>query len=120
MPTIGFYFPAAMTKGAVNALRSRLNKIAAGFGYTASAGPTTGQGNLAEMLTALDAGELVITLLPPEQRRWLLEWIEEQIPAMPQGNFRDIGIVEALETIAQSIQAANVRQADADESQANA
>lgn len=67
MPAIGFYFPSHMTKEDVNALRERLNEVAASFGYTASRGPTAGQGNLAEMLIAIDSGELALVLLPDEQ-----------------------------------------------------
>lgn len=67
MPTIGFYFPSYMSNDDVNALRERLNEVAASFGYTASRGPTAGQGNLAEMLIAIDAGELAMVLLPDEQ-----------------------------------------------------
>lgn len=67
MPAIGLYFPSYMTNEDVNALRERLNEIAAAFGYTASRGPTAGRGNLAEMLVAIDSGELTLILLPDEQ-----------------------------------------------------
>lgn len=76
MPAIGLYFPSYMTKDDVNALRERLNEIAASFGYTASRGPTAGQGNLTEMLIAIDSGELALVLLPDEQIHNALQVLE--------------------------------------------
>ena len=59
MATMGLYI-RGLTQPEVNALRGRLNELAAHHGYLAKRGPTTGQGNLAAMLVALDAGELAI------------------------------------------------------------
>jgi hypothetical protein len=59
MSTIGLYFE--LSKADTNALRTRLNAIAATHGYTAKRGPTTGQGNLARLLQAIDAGEIILT-----------------------------------------------------------
>ena len=72
--TIGLYF--RRDQGSANALRSRLNEIAATFGYTATRGATTGQGNLSEMLEAIDAGELALVLLPDEHFRPALEALD--------------------------------------------
>jgi hypothetical protein len=66
MSTFGIYFRSRDQESA-NALRSRLNDLAATFGYTAERGATAGQGNLAAMLVAIDAGELALVLLPDEQ-----------------------------------------------------
>lgn len=61
MPTIGFYF-RGLTQTEVNALRTRLNELAARHGYLALRGATKarGEGNLAAMLVAIDAGELTV------------------------------------------------------------
>lgn len=67
MATIGLYIPGSQ-EGA-NALRSRLNKIAREMGYYASRGPTAGDGNLAEMLVAIDSGEIALVLLSDEELR---------------------------------------------------
>ena len=69
MPAIGLYFPNCLDRAAVNALRSRLNAIAAELGYYANLrSPTAGRGNLPELLIAIDAGEVALVLLPDEQR----------------------------------------------------
>jgi hypothetical protein len=56
MATLGFYF-AGLSDEEANELRRRLNEIAAQLGYTAKAGPTTGQGNAAALLAAIVKGE---------------------------------------------------------------
>lgn len=66
MTAIGLYF-RGLDREETNALRARLNKHAAFHGYTATRGPTAGQGNLAEMLQAIDAGELATVLLADSQ-----------------------------------------------------
>ena len=105
MATVGFYFKE-MSKEDVNALRSRLNNLAATFGYTAERGPTAGQGNLAEMLMAIDTGELALVLLPDTQYRPALETLDGIAADLPPDNW--------AETIAASIRAALQRQAEAD------
>ena len=66
MPTIGLYF-RGLTQSELNALRGRLNELAASYGYLALRGPTTGQGNLAAMLVGLDKGEMAIIRLTDER-----------------------------------------------------
>ena len=66
MTAIGIYFKSR-DQDEVNALRARLNAHAASHGYVATRGPTVGQGNLAEMLVAIDSGELATVLLADEQ-----------------------------------------------------
>ena len=56
---IGLYF-RGLDKEGVNALRARLNRLAGEFGFTARAGPTTGEGNLAALLIAVGEGKAVI------------------------------------------------------------
>jgi len=75
MATIGFYFP--LSSPAANALRARLNQIAGQMGYTAHAGATTGQGNLAALLQAIDVGEVALVLLADEE-------LARAIPALEQ------------------------------------
>lgn len=66
MTAIGLYF-RALDQESTNALRARLNEHAAIHGYIATRGPTAGQGNLAEMLVAIDSGELATILLADDQ-----------------------------------------------------
>jgi hypothetical protein len=62
MSAIGIYF-RGMTKPETNAIRARLNEHAAEHGYVAARGPTAGQGNLAALLVAIQAGEVFTCLL---------------------------------------------------------
>lgn len=62
MATIGLYM-AGMTQDEANKVRQQLNTIAAGLGYTAKAGPTTGAGNAAAMLVDIAQGKLEVTML---------------------------------------------------------
>jgi len=62
---IGLYF-RGLDKDEVNALRARLNRLAGEFGFTAKAGPTTGEGNLAALLIAIGDGEIVLVQRDPE------------------------------------------------------
>jgi len=76
MPTIGVYFPSDFEKEDVNALRARLNVVAASHGYIAHRGPTAGQGALAHLLIAIDAGEVATLLLPDEQINQALDHLD--------------------------------------------
>jgi len=76
MPAIGFYFPNSMTKDDLNALRDRLNQIAATHGYTTTRGPNPGHGSLVQMLLAIDTGELALLLLPDEQIHYALQKLD--------------------------------------------
>jgi hypothetical protein len=64
MPAIGLYFSNTLSKGEVNALRRRLNAIAKEFGYVAKSGPTMGQGNLSDLLVAIDEGHAAVISVP--------------------------------------------------------
>ena len=105
MPAIGLYFPG--TQEEVNALRERLNALAGEFGYTATRGPTTGQGNLAEMLVAIDAGELALVLLPDEQFSPALEVLDGLAAEDPYRN-------DWAATVARSLRDTLDRSAEAD------
>lgn len=67
MSTIGLYF-AGLSAEQTNALRARLNKVAGSLGYTAQGGPTAGEGNVAALLQAIDAGEVAVVRLPTVDR----------------------------------------------------
>jgi hypothetical protein len=108
MTTIGFYF-RGMERQAVNALRARLNDLAAGFGYIAHGGPTTGRGNAAELFVAIDGGEVALVLLSDEQRAMVTLFLEQQVDAQP-----GTALAEALQVIADALVAAAQRQAQAD------
>ena len=110
MASIGLYF-RGLSQADTNALRSRLNAIAATFGYTAERGPTSGQGNLAAMLEAIDAGELALVLLPPEQQIAAAEWLRERAATPNASDFASLALAEALEAIASALEAAIARMA---------
>ena len=74
MTAIGIY--VRLGRQATNAFRARLNEIAASHGYIAHSGPTKGQGNLVELLHAIDGGEMALVLLPDEQRARAIEYLE--------------------------------------------
>lgn len=63
MATIGFYF-AGLRQDEANAVRAKLNAIAAEFGFVARSGPTKGQGNAADLLVALARGDLYVAGFP--------------------------------------------------------
>jgi len=100
MTTIGLYF-RGLDREQTNALRTRLNQIAFDFGYYAERGPTAGRGNLAEMLIAIDAGELALVLFADGWFRPALEHLEA------------VG-EEWADAIIASLHAALQRQAEAD------
>jgi hypothetical protein len=104
MTTIGFYF-RELDKDDVNALRTRLNALAATFGYTAERGPTAGDGNLAAMLMAIDCGELALVLLPDIQYRPAIDALDKISAKIGYGD-------NWAETIANALRAALERQAE--------
>jgi len=108
MTTTGFYF-RGLNNEQVATMRRRLNDLAAELGYVAWSGPTAGQGNLAAMLQAIDAGEVAVVLLSDEQRRQAARWLNEQAGQVsgPLG--------EALDTIAASLWRAMQFQAEANQ-----
>lgn len=108
MTTIGLYF-RGLDKDQTNALVHRLNTLAASHGYIAHAGPTAGQGNLAAMLQAIDGGEVAVVLLPDEQRGIAIRWLREQA-GVAGGS-----LGEALLTLAQSLDEAAERAAEAEQ-----
>jgi len=107
---LGFYF--RLSKPEANKIRADLNAIAGDLGYTAVRGPTTGQGNAAELMTCIASGELALVLLPDEQRAWTVEWLYQQAEVLEEANpqIREIGIIEALRTIADALTAAMERE----------
>ena len=106
MSTLGLYFRKEQHEA--NSLRSRLNELARSMGYLAVSGRTVGQGNLAALLVAIDAGEVALVLLPDEQRAMAAAWLREQAEGQPGP------LAEALSTIAASLEAAVDRERAAD------
>jgi len=113
MATIGLYLRGYKQEEA-NALRSRLNEIAATFGYTAERGATAGEGNLAEMLRAIDGGELALVLLTPEQQQAAATWLRNQATELDAGagDFQTLALSEALVVIAEALETARQRDED--------
>jgi len=112
MSTLTLYL--RMTQPAANALRARLNDQAAAHGYTAVRGPTAGQGNLAELLRAIDAGEVALVLLPEQNRASAIRWLREQAQQLEAeaNDFSTLGLAEALETFAEALSDAADRAAE--------
>lgn len=106
MPTLGLYYSDRFTQAEVNALRSRLNAMAGSFGYIAHRGPTTGQGNLAELLIAIDSGEVALVLLPDEQRSAMVDFLRQVAADSQQSAL----VTEAAESIAQALEQAIERE----------
>jgi len=110
MGTAGLYF-RSLEKHQVNALRSRLNELAGSMGYKADPkSPTAGQGLLAALLVAIDAGEVALVLLPDEQQGMVARWLREQAVAMTA----NAPLAEALGSIAASLEDAADRERAAD------
>ena len=103
---MGLYFRKEQHEA--NSLRSRLNELARSMGYLAVSGRTVGQGNLAALLVAIDAGEVAVVLLPDEQRGMAARWLREQAECQPGP------LAEALGSIAASLEDAADRERAAD------
>ncbi len=109
--TFGLYFKG-MSQEEVNAMRQRLNTIAASHGYTSERGPTTGEGNAAEMLMAIDSGELATVLLADEERASVIAWLDQQAEQLRS---TDALLADTVKTIANQLYAAVRRERDAEE-----
>lgn len=108
MPTIGLYYSTEFTQAETNALRSRLNDLAGTFGYIAHRGPTAGRGNLAELLIAIDSGEVALVLLPDEQRSAMVDFLCQVAADGRQSAL----VTEAAESIARALECAMEREDD--------
>jgi hypothetical protein len=98
------------TKEEVAARQQRLRDLAKRMDYTAIA-PNAGEGNIPALLEAIDAGEVTLLLLPPEQHGFVTDWLERQALALRESSgVRDNSIAEALETIVQALDRALERQ----------
>lgn len=100
---LGFYF--RLSKADANRVRRDLADLAKELGYTATRGPTVGEGNPAELLVAIASGEVALVLLPDEHRQWASEWLCQRATEMRKeaNDFRSLGIAEALEVIARAL-----------------
>ncbi len=109
MPTIGLYYSTEFTQAEANALRSRLNDLAGTFGYIAHRGSTAGQGNLAELLIAIDSGEVALVLLPDEQRSAMVDFLRQVAGDGQQSAL----VMGAAESITRALERAIERELDA-------
>lgn len=75
-----------------------LRRVAERHGYVATRGPRAGQGNPAELVEALDAGELVTVLIDPDERRHLIAWLEQQATTMD-----DVLLAETVKNLARQL-----------------
>jgi len=100
---IGFYF--RLPKAAANQIRANLASLAKKHGYTATAGPTAGEGNPSELLINIATGEVALVLLPDQHRPITAAWLRAQAQALRAANadFTTLGLAEDLEVIAKAI-----------------
>jgi len=95
-----------LTKSDTHALRARLNQIAAALGYTTERGTTAGQGNLAKLLQAIDAGEIALVLLDDLQRSYVTDYLHKTAASRVDHTFQNTAITKALQVIADSLERA--------------
>jgi hypothetical protein len=107
------YFP--FDSEGVIALRKRLNEIASRYGYKATRGGTTGQGNLSELLLAIDAGEIA-TVFMSDEAKALIPWLDEQQSAvlLTGHTMADQNIYDAIGALREQLAEAADREAQAD------
>jgi hypothetical protein len=98
MATFGLYFKS-MTQAQANELRARLNTLAKHHGYLAARGPTTGEGNAADLLAAIAFHRLAVVGLPEVQRR-------KAVPALRQlaDEQKDDALARAFTTLADALE----------------
>lgn len=105
MTAVGLYF-SGLSRSETNALRRRLNALAAEYGFLAERGPTAGQGLITALLRSIDDGEAVVILVPEAHKPLLAQWLREQAAALTASaeDFATLDLVEDLESIAEAIQ----------------
>jgi len=80
MPHISLWLPAEWTREETRAFTDSIAAVAASHGYRNHYGPLTGRGNIAEMLRAIESGELATILLADEQRDYAIRRLRELAP----------------------------------------
>jgi len=92
---IGLYF-RGLDKSGVNDLRARLNRLAGELGYTAQAGPTTGDGNLAALLIGIGDGYEAIVHLAGEDMETIeatVSWLKGQIIELQGQDYTEASVL---------------------------
>ena len=82
------------------AIMDTLAALAAQHGYTNSAGPKHGAGNVAELLVAIATGEVKLLLLPDEQQTLAAEFLRQSAADCAA----NVPLADALTDIADSLQ----------------
>jgi len=80
MPHISLWLPKTWTREETRAFADSLAQVAASHGYRNHFGPLAGRGNIAELLRAIEAGELATVLLADEQRDFAIRRLRELAP----------------------------------------
>lgn len=109
MPKTSLWFRG--TNEEMTAKVQRLRDLAQSMGYTIIASKNAGEGNIAALLEAIDAGDVTVLMLPPEQHGFVTDWLERKALQLRESNgVRDNSIAKALETIVQALDQALERQ----------
>lgn len=95
------------------AILARAARIALAFGYVNHAGPNHGAGNVAELLTAIAAGELALVLLPDEQRDYAIDDLSADAQAAESSG--DYWRAQTYPAIARALDAARQREQASDD-----
>jgi hypothetical protein len=86
---------------------AELRRIAQRHGYIADRGLGVGEGSISQLIAAIAAGEIILLLLPDEQRGELARWLDGE-EAM------DWIVQDALRTLREAIREADERAARAE------
>ncbi len=81
------------------AIMASLTSLAAQHGYTNSAGPKHGAGNVAELMAAIATGEVKLLLLPDEQQTLAAEFLRQSAADCAA----NVPLADALTDIADSL-----------------
>ena len=114
MPKTSLWFRGSQEE--MTAKVQRLRDLAQALGYTIIASKNAGEGNIAALLEGIDAGEVTVLMLPPEQHGFVTDWLERKALQLRESNgVRDNSIAKALETIVQALDQALERQRQSEE-----
>lgn len=103
MPHISLWLPQDWTREETRAFAAQVAKVAADHGYRNHYGPLAGRGNIAEMLRAIESGELATVLLADEQRDYAIRRLRELAPE------QDGITAEAFTSLANQLDYASLR-----------
>lgn len=104
---LGFYL-AGFTAAEARQLRADLAEIARQHGYIARRGPTSGDGNVAELLVAIASGEVALLLLADEEQWKAIEYLDAETERLRQSDYTT---AEALRVVSDALKDAQKRAA---------